>query len=137
MNELAISIAVNILLGLILLVLLVWKRVGDTARLADSAEAVAHYDRHFPGAVGNATLSDDACGALIDLQRGGIGLLQRQGRRWNARQLRPGEVSSVELDGEIIKLKFADFGWPRAQMRLADAGARAQWLGRLRSLGDA
>ena len=71
---------------------------------------------------------------MIDLQRGGIGLLQRHGRRWNARLLAPGELSSVVLSGDAIELGFADFGWPRARLRMADADVRAMWLSRLKSL---
>jgi len=136
MTELAISIGVNVVLGVVLLALLYWKRADDTVRLAGTDEAMELFAMHFPGEVGEATLADDQRSALIDLQRGArVGFLQRQGRRWNARRLASGEISSVELgSGGIIKLKFADFGWPRAQLRIADANARALWLGRLNSL---
>ena len=136
MRELAISIGVNVVLGGILLVLLRWRHLGDTVPLEGPAAAMSLFKTYFPEAVGEATLSDDRRSALIDLQRGGgIGLLQRQGRRWNARTLMPGEVSSVALAGDgTVKLKFADFGWPRAQLRITDADARAFWMGRLSSL---
>ncbi|MGO9512905.1 MAG: hypothetical protein ACLP2F_04580 [Steroidobacteraceae bacterium] len=138
MTELAISIAVNIVLGVVLLALLYWKRTGDAVRLAGAGEAMDLFAMHFPGAVGEATVAADHRSALIDLQRGsGVGLLQRQGRRWNARTLAPGEVSSVEADSDgTIELRFADFGWPRAQLRIADANARALWLERLNSLKE-
>jgi hypothetical protein len=136
MNELAISIAVNILLGLILFVVLYWKRGADTARLAGADEAMRNFVQHCHDTVAQTTVADDQRGALFDLQQGGIGLLQRHGRRWNARTLSSGEVSRVELDGETIKLKFADFGWPRAQIRIADSAARELWLDRLRSLQE-
>ncbi len=134
MNELVISIAVNILLGLILFAVLYWKNGADGARPAGIDEAMRDFVQHHPGAVAQTTVADDRRGALIDLQQGGVGLVQRHGRRWNARTLSSGEVSRVELDGVTINLRFADFGWPRAQIRIADAEARAQWLGRLRSL---
>jgi hypothetical protein len=91
---------------------------------------------NFPDSLGAVTVAADRRGALIDLQGGaGIGLLQRQGRRWNARVLAPGEISSARLDSDgAINLHFADFGWPRACIRIADADARAMWLARLHSL---
>jgi hypothetical protein len=136
MNELALSIAVNCVLGVVLFALLNWKRTADTARLAGPREAMDRFAEYFPDAVGEATVADDQLSALIDLQRGGrIGFLQRQGRRWNARMLEPGQLASVELGrDEIIRLKFADFGWPRADFRIADADTRGLWIRRLKSL---
>jgi hypothetical protein len=135
MSELAISIAVNCMLGVILLALLIWKRTPDTVRLSEPDEAMEQFKRYFPEAVGAATVADDRRSALIDLKCGGaVGILQRQGRRWNALTLESGQLSSVELGrNEIIQLKFADFGWPRAQIRIADADARALWIGRLKA----
>jgi hypothetical protein len=135
MSELAISIAVNCALGIILLGVLRWKLAADTVRLTSGEEAMDQVARQFPGAVGVATLADDGRSALFELQRGGAGLLQRQGRRWNARTLKSGEVSSVQVarDG-TIKTRFADFSWPQAQIRIADENARGLWLDRLRSL---
>lgn len=136
MNELAISIAVNVVLGLALFGILRWKRVGDTARLAGAPEAVEIFSQRFPAAACDATVAHDGRSALIDLDcHGCVGLLQRHGRRWNARTLGPGEVSSAELkEPAMINLKFADFGWPHAQIRIDDAETRARWLHRLQSL---
>jgi hypothetical protein len=135
MSELAISIAVNVLLGLVLLGLLRWKRIGDTERLAGAAEAIELFSRRLPMTAGGATVSHDGRSALLDLGSDGcVGLLQRHGRRWNARTLVPGEVSSAELRQEAIKLKFADFAWPHAQIRIDDPDARARWLHRLQAL---
>ena len=137
MSELLIPIAVNLALGVILLALLYRQRTRDTVRLTLATEAMDIFRMHFPDALGAATLAADGRGALIDLQRGGTGLLQRHGRRWNARLLAPGELSSVRRSGgDAIELKFADFGWPRARLCLADADARAMWLSRLTSLSD-
>jgi hypothetical protein len=135
MSELVISIAVNCLLGVILLALLNWKRTPDTVRLAGPGEAMAEFERCFPGAVGVATVADDRRSALIDLKCGsGIGLLQRQGRRWNALMLDSVQLASVELGrNETIHLKFADFGWPRAHIPIAHADTRDLWIGRLKS----
>jgi|SRR5271165_7538032 len=85
---------------------------------------------------GAATVAADRRGALIDLQRGGdLGILVRHGRRWNARVLAPGDVSSVQLEDEdLICLRLADFAWPRARIRIPDAEARAKWLARLNAL---
>jgi len=134
--ELLISIAVNVVLGILLLGLFAWKRNTDAIRLADPEEAMDVFRRYFPEAVGTATLAADRRAALIDLQPGGAtGLLQRVGRRWNARLLVPREFSAVAVEPDgTIKLQFADFGWPRARLQIADPEARARWLVRLDSL---
>lgn len=136
MSELVISILVNVVLGIVLLALLYRKRASDTARLAGADEAMNIFGLHFPDALGCATVAADQRGALIDLHGGaGVGLLLRQGRRWNARLLAPGDVAAVELDQEAaVNLRFVDFGWPRARIRIADADACAMWLARLESL---
>ena len=136
MRELVLPIAANVVLGMLLLVLLYWKRTGDKVRLSGADDAVNIFRIHFPDAIGAATVAADGRGALIDLQQGaGIGLLHRQGRRWNARVLAPGAVSSVRTGGaEVIDLRFVDFAWPRARIRIAGAEARTAWLGRLESL---
>jgi hypothetical protein len=136
MTELALSIGVNLVLGIFLFALLYRKRAGDEVRLSGPSEAVDIFQQYFPDAVGTATVATDRRSALIDLQRGaGIGLLQRHGRRWNARVLAPGELSSVRVVGDdAVHIKFSDFGWPRACIHIADADARAKWLGRLNSL---
>ena len=62
----------------------------------------------------------------------GIGLLHRHGRRWNSRKLVPGELSGVAVTGgDTITLALADFGWPRAHIRMDDPDARSAWLARL------
>jgi len=136
MSELAISIAVNVALGIALLAILRWKRFGDSARLAGAEEAIALFSQRFSATAGDATVAHDGRSALIELDSGGgVGLLQRHGRRWNARVLVPGEVSSAELkEATVIDLTFADFGWPRAQIRIDDAEARLRWLQRLQTL---
>lgn len=134
--ELVLSIAVNVVLGVLLLALLYSKRTIDNARLSGPDEAMALFRRHFPDAMGTAEVAADRRSALIDLKDGAhIGLLQRHGRRWNARVLVAREVSSVRLDRRgAITLALADFGWPRAHITIADADARARWLARLNSL---
>jgi hypothetical protein len=133
--ELAISIAINVVLGAVLLALLHWKGRPDLVRLAGAEQAIDLFRRHFPDAAGVVTVAADGRSALIDLQPSGVGLLQRQGRRWIARTLASGELSSarVDLDG-AINLTFADFGWPRARVPVADANSRATWMARLDSL---
>jgi hypothetical protein len=132
MNELVISIAVNCVLGVILLAVLLWKRVSDTERLAGAEDATRKFVHHFPDAVGVASVTDDQRGALLDLQHGHVGLLQRQGRRWNARMLVSQDIASARMKSDgTLHLKFTDFAWPSARIRFADADSRALWLKRL------
>jgi hypothetical protein len=37
----------------------------------------------------------------------------------------------VRSKGGLIEIRFKDFAWPRAQLRLDDAGARAAWTARV------
>jgi len=135
MGALAVSILANVLLGAVLLAMLYRKRGEDSARLTDPAQALACYRATSPSAQGSATLSSDGLGALIDLADGGIGLVERRGRRWNARRLDPLDLAGVDAreDG-VVTLRFADFGWPRARVALADPAARARWIERLEGL---
>jgi hypothetical protein len=137
MNELAISIAVNCVLGVILWAVLRSNRGGEPQGLVGAADAMQKFNEHFPDALGTAALAEDRCSALLELQRGEIGLLQRHGRRWNARLLAPRDISSVRLteDG-TLHLKFADFAWPQARIRFADPATRALWSDRLRPKED-
>src|SRR5262249_7952405 len=133
--DLAIAIAANVLIGVVLLVLAVWQGTPDRVRLAGPEEALGIYQRYFPDAVGSATVASDKLAALIALQDGSrIGLIHRQGRRWSARELLPEDLHSVTLDGDILRLSFVDFGWPRSLIRIADQGIRASWLARLQAL---
>ena len=75
MSELLISIAVNLALGVILLALLYRKRTRDPVRLTLASEAMDIFRMHVPDALGAATLAADGRAALIDLQRGGTGLV--------------------------------------------------------------
>jgi hypothetical protein len=133
MAELAISIAVNVVLGALLLALLYRRHTQDSVVLNGPDEAKGIFGLHFADA-GELTMANDKRGALFDLKHGEVGLLQRHGRRWNARILAAGDISSVELAEHAIKLKFADFGWPRAQICIEDDEVRAMWTARLKSL---
>lgn len=136
--EIAISIGTNVILGLVLIALLYWKLGADTVRAATAEEALGIFRRFFPDTAGVATLADDGRSALIALDGGGIALLLRYGRRWNARVLRSTELSKVSVDPTgLIELAFADFGWPRARIAMADESRRAAWVARLESLADA
>lgn len=137
MSELAISIIVNVILGVVLFAILRRHSGADTVRLSGPAEAMAVFRDFFPDAGGASTVSDDRRIALIDLgELAGVGLLQRQGRRWNARILSSGEVTSAEpCGGDGILVRLRDFGWPRACIRIGDAAVRTKWLARLRMLG--
>ena len=133
MAELAVSIAVNVLLGIVLAALLYRRRADDGGLLGGAGEALDVYRSRFPDTQGAATVSADRRAALIELPKdAGIGLVQRQGRRWNARLLAPGEVRSVKHSPpDALDVEFADFGWPRARIRIADPAARAAWMARL------
>jgi hypothetical protein len=132
MSELELSLAVNVLLGIILAGALSWRRLADSVRLSTPEQAAEVFRQHFPELSGAATLAEDRRSALLELGRGaGIGLLQRQGRRWNARVLSAPELASVRVDTTgALCLGFADFGWPRARIALAPE-ARAAWHARL------
>ncbi|MGA9366591.1 MAG: hypothetical protein WBV35_03970, partial [Steroidobacteraceae bacterium] len=83
MSELAISIAANVALGLVLLALLFWQRAAPGVRLRDASEAIHLFRELLPEAEGTATLASDGRTALIELVHGyGIGVLQLQGKRW-------------------------------------------------------
>lgn len=129
--ELAIAIAANLVVGAILLALFAWRRT-QRVRLGEPDEALAIFRQHFPEAVGTGTLDADGSGALISLRNGSsVGLVHGHGRRWIARELNAGDLRSVAVDGDTITLSFADFGWPRSSIRLADPAVRASWISRL------
>jgi hypothetical protein len=134
--ELLLAIAVNVVLGGLLLALLYFKHASDDVRLSSPEQALEIFRRDFPEARGTATLSAEGRCALVELAGGGgVGVLERHGRRWNARMLVAREFSSVRLDRDgCIRLKFTDFGWPRARFRACDPQERAHWLARLDAL---
>jgi hypothetical protein len=139
MLELLIAIGVNVLVAVLtaFLIYFFWTRKHRDPSLADASAALDLFQRQFPEIAGTTTLTTDGRNALIDLQGGsGIGLLQGHGRRWNARILRPGDVASVRIlkDTAALRLKFSDYGSPRASLFFADAQERALWLARLQHL---
>lgn len=136
MSEMELSIALNVALGIVLFALLRRQSGDDGVRLHGNAEAVRIFMSQFPDLQGAASVADDGRGALIELESGGgVGLLERRGRRWNARVIRPGDLASAptsaRIEGECLCIGFADFGWPRSRLRFGDAGARSTWLARL------
>jgi hypothetical protein len=135
--ELAIAIAANAVLGVVLLGLFLWRGKADGARLAGPAEALGLFRTHCPdAAVDTATVSADACSALIALRHDpAVGLVQRHGRRWNVRTLQAQDLRSVAVvRGNTLRLELADFAWPRVDVRLEDADERAHWQARLADL---
>ncbi len=135
--ELAIAIAANILLGLILLGSFAMLGKRHAAVLEGPEQALRVYTEQFPDATGAAIIvSDDRTSALVALHhRTGIGLIHRHGRRWNVRELHPRDLDSVRVVGDdSITLALADFGWPHAHIRVRDRAARAIWLARLQAL---
>jgi hypothetical protein len=133
MKELLLSIGVNLVLGVVLFGLLLWKRRPDTVRLLGEADALAQFQRHYPEAAGTAIVSADGLGALIETATG-PGLLVAHARRWNARMLVAPELAAARLDGAILELRFADFGWPRARLRFADPEVATRCHARLEML---
>ena len=138
MSELALAIVINVVLGAAAVLLVLVCRRGPTRglRLADEAQALALFRMQFPDVIGRATLTGDNTGALLALQNEiRIGLLQLQGRRWLARLVSPGEIAAVAActDG-AIRVKFADYGWPRALLQLNDRDVQLAWLARLQQL---
>jgi hypothetical protein len=129
-----LAIVINLVLGVVLLALLALRLRPDTMTVVTPEDAMMLFQRSFPDAVGRATLASDGRGALIDLDPGGLGLLVRGGRRWNARYLAVGDLASVQSMGEIIEFRFRDFAWPRAQLRFDDSITRASWNSRLEGL---
>lgn len=131
MTELLFPIGANLVLGVILLALLAWKRRPDTVRLESDADALAEFQRHFPEATGTPTVSADGLAALIETTTG-PGLLLRHARRWNARMLAAPDLAAVRtIDDATLELRFVDFGWPRARMRFSDRDAMSGCRARL------
>jgi len=133
MSEIALSVAVNLALGIALFLLLYGTRRNGGMRLAGPPEAMALFASHFPDAAGEAMVTVDHQNALIELPPGTeVGLVQLQGRRWNARKIAPGDIRTVHLGSDgAIRIKFADFGWPGATLCFADPDHRLRWLQRL------
>jgi hypothetical protein len=136
MSELAVSIAVNLLLGALLAGLLLWRRNPDAACLESADAALLRFREQFPDAVGSANVTSDGHGALVTLAAG-YGLLERRGRRWNARLLTRSDCRRVRTEDETLVIEFKDFGWPSARLTLADGAQRAEWLARLQQYLDA
>jgi hypothetical protein len=128
-----LAIVINLVLGVVLLGLLALRHRPDSETAATPEQAMLLFQRSFPDALGRATVTCDGNGALLDLGAGGLGLLIRSGRRWNARLLAAHELSSVRSRGEIIELRFRDFAWPRARLGF-DADTCASWSARLEEL---
>lgn len=135
MDALTISIVANVVLGLVLLGLLSRKHGNDSERLTEPEQALARYRVRYPTASGRVSLSVDGRAALLELADGTLGLVERCGRRWNVRLLEPREVLGVDRAGDgAIRLRFADFGWPRARVQLSDPDTCQRWVERLGAL---
>jgi hypothetical protein len=135
--ELAIAMAANVVLGVLLFGLFRWRGAADAARLAGPAEALRLFRAHFPDAVvDTATVASDARSALIALRHErALGLIQRHGRRWNVRALEAEDLRAVALvRGNTLRLELADFAWPRVDVCFEDAGECARWRARLAEL---
>lgn len=138
MNALTISIVANIALGLVLLGVLYRKTGRDPEHLTEPAQALARYRIRYPTASGRVSLATDGRAALLELADGTVGLLERCGRRWNARALRPKEIVGVDRAGDgAILIHLADFGWPRARVQLSDPDIRQRWIERLIAMHEA
>lgn len=132
MSGLAIAIAANVLLGLVLLGVLFRRRTADAERLTEPAQALEQYRLLHPRAGGSVSIAVDGRAALLELADGTVGLIERRGRRWSVRSVEPAELAGVEGKGDdVIAIRFADFGWPRSRLRLADPALRQHWIERL------
>jgi hypothetical protein len=131
-DALTLSIAANIVLGLVLFGLLYRKRGQDSGRLSEGEQALACYRIRHPTASGRVSLAADGRAALLELTDGSVGLVERRGRRWNVRTLAQGEIVGVDRarDGAIT-VRLADFGWPRARVQLSDPDICQDWMERL------
>lgn len=138
MLELSIAIGANLLVGALaaLLILRSGNRRAQMPCLADPGAALELFRDRFPECSGVATITADGRNALIELREGcGVGLLQGHGLRWNARLLKPGDLTSVRACADSgLRLKFADYGGPRASLCLAHPQERSAWLARLQVL---
>ena len=135
---LTISILANIALGIVLFAVLYRKRANDPERLAEPQQALERYRTRYPLARGRASLAADGRAALLELTDGTLGLVERCGRRWNVRALKPTEILGVDRAGErAITVHFADFGWPRSRVELADPDTCRRWLERLVAMREA
>lgn len=137
MRELLIAIVVNILVGVVAAALILFFRArakaGAPRLTAESALEI--FRVRFPEAQGSATVSADGRVALIGLDGAGVGLLYPNGRRWNARMLRPGDVAAVRACApHTLRLKFRDYAWPRTEIGLEDEVERERWTARLQEL---
>ncbi|MHB1869265.1 MAG: hypothetical protein ACYCT1_00210 [Steroidobacteraceae bacterium] len=128
----------NIGIGVVLLAVLYRHRLSDPQPLAGPDQALARYRTHYPLAGGKATVAADGRAALLELADGTIGLVEQRGRRWNVRAVSSSEFLGFRREAdEAITLRFADFGWPRSRVLLADADTRERWIGRLTALRSA
>jgi hypothetical protein len=135
MGALTIAIVSNIVLGGVLFGLLYRRRGNDTERLTGPEQALARYRIRYPRASGRVSLSADGRSALLALTDGSVGLIERCGQRWNARALEGREILGVERVGDgAIVVRFADFGWPRSRVQLADPETCRSWIERLAAM---
>lgn len=135
MGGLTVAIVANIGIGVVLLAVLYRQRLSGPQSLTGPDQALARYRVLYPRANGAVTVATDGLAALLELDDGTIGLVERRGRRWNVRAVSSSELLGVRRGAdEAITLRFADFGWPRSRVLLADADTRERWIGRLAAL---
>jgi hypothetical protein len=137
-SELLIAIAANALVGVIAAALLLRSRAHRTPPTAlDRRSALETFQSQLPD-VPATLVACTADAALLDLQGGGLGLLQRHGHRFNARLLQPGAIATLQLlEPATIELRFSDYGAPRLALRIDDPTERQLWLQRLRAVARA
>jgi hypothetical protein len=136
-DALTISILANVVLGLVLFGVLYRKPADEPERLSEPADALARYRVRYPAASGRVDVATDGRAALIAISDGSVGLIERRGRRWNARVVEPREILAVDrADDGAITVRFADFGWPRARVELSDPDTCQRWIERLTAMRD-
>ncbi len=134
--ELLVPLGVNLLVCIVAALLV--RAFRDSARrprLTSPAEALQRFAEHFPDSRGSAVVAADGAAALIALEDGGVGLLQRHGHRWNARILSPARVRAVNpMPGGRVRLRLRDYGGPSVVLDPGTAVASEQWMSCLRRL---
>jgi hypothetical protein len=132
--DMLFALGSNLVLGALLLPLAAWLLRPDGARLADDEQAAATFARQLPARVGRVARAADGRAALLELDGPAVlGILERRGRRWNARAVAPADVRAVHAAADgVLTIEFRDFGWPAARVALADHADRDRWMARLR-----
>lgn len=134
--ELLVPLGLNLVVCILAALLVrAFRNPGRVPRLNSPAEAVRLFLGHFPDVRGSAALALDGSAALLALEDGRVGLLQRHGHRWNARILTSDQVRTVAClrDGSVT-LRLRDYTGPAVVLPPGAAPASELWSSCLRRL---